>query len=419
MIGLADCNNFFVSCERSINPALDGKPVVVLSNNDGCVVARSNESKRLGVKMGQPAFEIRDMIEKHRIIALSGNHLLYRDISLRVHDIFRRFVPSALDYSVDESFLDVNGIPVDVLPEIGEAIYNACWKEMRIPVTIGFAPTKTLAKIATEVSKKGGQRLGIIYDEADAVKIYDNIPIYDLWGVGRRLTKMLYQNGVYTIGQFAARDVEWVKKKMGVTGERSWRELHCQPCIELNHVERLLQDSISESRTFPEDVTDYDYIRARIVIYASDCARKLRAMNGECRSVGVFLRGNPFRNTEPVLRPERVVRLSSPCNDTITLTEVALDILDNIFIEGAAFKRAGVWLGDIQKCVLRPGSLFETEVDAKTEKKQLMNKFMKTIDKINNVVGYKNIGLASQLVKGHQGHNDGYSSSFQAPSRKK
>ena len=199
MIGLADCNNFFVSCERSINPALDGKPVVVLSNNDGCVVARSNESKRLGVKMGQPAFEIRDMIEKHRIIALSGNHLLYRDISLRVHDIFRRFVPSALDYSVDESFLDVNGIPVDVLPEIGEAIYDACWKEMRIPVTIGFAPTKTLAKIATEVSKKGGQRLGIIYDEADAVKIYDNIPIYDLWGVGRRLTKMLYQNGVYTI----------------------------------------------------------------------------------------------------------------------------------------------------------------------------------------------------------------------------
>ena len=142
-------------------------------------------------------------------------------------------------------------------------------------------------------------------------------------------------------------------------------------------------------------------------------------MNGECRSVGVFLRGNPFRNTGSVLRPERVVRLSSPCNDTITLTEVALDILDNIFIEGAAFKRAGVWLGDIRKCVVRPGSLFETEVDTKTEKKQLINKFMKTIDKINNVVGHKNIGLASQIVKGHQGHNDGYSSSFQAPSRKK
>ncbi|MDE5924154.1 MAG: SOS mutagenesis and repair protein UmuC, partial [Muribaculaceae bacterium] len=146
MTGLADCNNFFVSCERSVNPSLEGKAVVVLSNNDGCVVARSNESKRMGVKMGQPAFELRDIIARGELIALSGNHLLYRDISLKVHSIFKRFVPSAIDYSVDESFLDVDGIPHGVLPSIGEAIHEAGLREMRIPVTIGFSPTKTLAK---------------------------------------------------------------------------------------------------------------------------------------------------------------------------------------------------------------------------------------------------------------------------------
>lgn len=419
MTGLADCNNFFVSCERSVNPSLEGKPVVVLSNNDGCVVARSNEAKKLGIRMGQPAFEIRDLVERNGVIPLSGNHLLYRDISLRVHDIFRRFVPGAIDYSVDEAFLDVRGIPAGVLPEIGEAIYRTCWDEMHIPVTIGFAPTKTLAKIATEVSKKSGQRVGIIYGEEDAAQIIKDMHIYDLWGVGRRLTKMLYQNGVYTIGQFAARDISWVKKKMGVNGERSWRELHCQPCIELNHVERLLQDSISETRTFPEDVSDYDYLRARIVIYTSDCARKLRAMNGECGSVGVFLRSNPFHAERGILRPESVIRLQEPSNDTVTLTRTALEILDNIFIDGAWFKRAGVWLGDIRRCTGHTPSLFEDPDSARVQKERMMRRFMNTIDRINNSVGHKNIGLASQIVKGHQGHNDGYSSSFQAPSRKK
>lgn len=226
MTGLADCNNFFVSCERSVNPSLEGKAVVVLSNNDGCVVARSNESKALGVKMGQPAFELRDMLEKGMVIALSGNHLLYRDISLKVHDVFRRFVPATLDYSVDEAFLDVSGIPTDALPAIGEAIYTACWEEMHIPVTVGFAPSKTLAKIITEISKKQRQRVGLIYGEEDALPLLDSLSITELWGVGRRLAKRLYRSGVFTVGDFFRRDVGWVRAELGVNGERSWRELH-------------------------------------------------------------------------------------------------------------------------------------------------------------------------------------------------
>ncbi len=415
MVGLADCNNFFVSCERSKDRNLEGKPVVVLSNNDGCVVARSNESKLMGVRMGQPAFELRDLISSGRLIALSGNHLLYRDISLSVHDIFRRYVPSTLDYSVDEAFLDVNGIPVGYLQEIGEEIYKACWNELHIPVTIGFAPTKTLAKISTEISKKKKVHVGIIYGEEDAIKILETLPISELWGVGRRLAKRLYQSGIYTIGDFAKKNVGWVRQNMGVNGERSWRELHCQPCVELEHVERLLQDNISESRTFPEDVEDYDYIRARIVIYTSDCARKLRNMKGLCNSIGVFLRTNPFKKEWSHIRPEAGVKLPYPANDTILLTKTVLTLLDSIYLENVPFKRAGVWLGDIQADVECPGSLFENNEENFYYRKN----FMRTIDSINNSVGHKNIGLASQIVKGHQGHNDGYSSSFQAPSRKK
>lgn len=150
MLGLVDCNNFFVSCERTLDRSLEGRAVVVLSNNDGCVVARSNEAKLLGVKMGQPAFEIRDMISHGDVIALSGNHSLYREISLRMHDIFRRYAPRTIDYSVDEAFLDMEGIPEIVLPEIGNEMWRCCWEEEHIPVTIGFAPSKTLTKIATE-----------------------------------------------------------------------------------------------------------------------------------------------------------------------------------------------------------------------------------------------------------------------------
>lgn len=412
MIGLADCNNFFVSCERSVDPSLEGKAVVVLSNNDGCVVARSNESKRLGVRMGQPAFEIRQLVEGGRVIALSGNHLLYRDISLRVHALFRRFVPSAIDYSVDESFLDVRGIPVGQLPLIGAAIHEACRREMKIPVTIGFAPTKTLAKIITDTSKKKGEPVGIFASAEEALPVLRQMPVGELWGIGRRLAKRLYQSGIYTMADFAARDVRWVRQKLGVTGERSWRELHGVSCIELDHVDRPLQDSISETRTFPEDVGDYDYLRARMVIYASDCARKLRSMNGLCRGVGVFLRGNPFHADRAAMRPTAHMELPQPTSLTSDITEAAILLLDSIFIPDTQFKRAGVWLSDIIPDVGRTPSLF----DAPAEKPEAMKRLMKTIDSINGSVGHR-LELAARLVQVQRGHNDGYSSSFQAPKK--
>ncbi|MDE6741516.1 MAG: Y-family DNA polymerase [Muribaculaceae bacterium] len=413
MIGLADCNNFFVSCERTLNPALENQPVVVLSNNDGCVVARSNEAKRAGIKMGQPAFQIKDRIQSGEIIALSGNHLLYRDISLKVHDIFRRYAPVTLDYSVDEAFLLMDGIPDNQLRAIGEAIAANCWDELHIPVTIGFAPSKTLAKIVSESCKKHGKRVGVMIKAEVARPVMEKMSISDLWGIGRRLSKRLYTMGVYTIADFADKELGWIRATLGINGERSWRELHGEDCIELRHVQAQLQDSVSESRTFPEDVDDYDYLRARIAIYASDCCKKLRAMGGECRIVGVMLETNRFHKERGIARPEGSVRFEAPTSDTVYISHAAVSVLDRIYIPDIAFKRAGVWLEDIIPSRSIVPSLFDSPESIK--EKAARSHLMKAIDRINLAPGMPVLKLASQITQGHPGHNDGYSSSFQSP----
>lgn len=419
MTGLADCNNFFVSCERTVDRSLEGKAVVVGSNNDGCVVARSNEAKALGIKMGQPVFEIRDLINSGKVIAISGHHLLYREISLKVHDIFRRYAPSTIDYSVDEAFLDMTGVPVESLMEIGLEINRACWEEEHIPVTIGFAKTKTLAKIVTETCKKLRKPAGVLTDKDETMEILRSLPISELWGIGRRLTKRLYQAGVFTIADFANKDRNWVRKNLGVNGERSWLELHGVKCIELSHVERRLQDSISESRTFPEDINDFDYLRARIAIYGADCAKKLRAMNGLCSVVAVFLRTNRFHPEKGVYAPELSVRLPRPTDDTMTIVNAGIFLLDKIYNPDVMYKRAGILLSEIIPATSYVGSLFDEYQTASHNQKPADNsRLMNVVDRLNRSVGPQVLKLASQLTKGHPGHNDGYSSSFQAPFKK-
>lgn len=413
MVGLADCNNFFVSCERTLNPALENRAVVVLSNNDGCVVARSNEAKRAGIKMGQPAFQIKDRTRSGEIIALSGNHLLYREISIKVHEIFRRYAPKTLDYSVDEAFLIMDGIPDSQLRYIGEAISANCWDELHIPVTIGFAPSKTLAKMVSESCKKSGKRVGVLFDAKEAYAMMQKMSISELWGIGRRLSKRLYTSGIYTIANFADKDLGWIRANLGINGERSWRELHGEHCIELSHVQSLLQDSVSESRTFPEDVDDFDYIRARIAIYASDCCKKLRAMGGECKMIGVMLQTNRFHTERGVARPVGSINFDEPTSDTVQICNAAISILNSIFIPDIPFKRAGVWLAEIVPARSVIPSLFDFQDSIKD--KAVRSHLMKAIDSINISPGMPIIKLASQITQGHLGHNDGYSSSFQAP----
>lgn len=419
MWGLADCNNFFVSCERTRDKSLEGKAVVVLSNNNGCAIARSNEAKQLGIKMGQPAFELRDFIRNGQLIALSGDHLLYRRISLQVHSIISRYVPSTLDYSVDESFLDVNGIPEDSLIQIGEEIVKQCREEAGIPVTVGFSTTKTLAKIATEIGKKNGIS---VYHLASKEKIdlaLENIDIGDVWGIGRRLARRLCLEGIFTAKQFSERHCQWIRQTMGVNGEKTWRELNGESCIELSHLGRSLQDSISETRTFPHDEQDYDYVKSRIVIYASDCAARLRKMNGRCLNVTTLLRTNRFHTENGYYAPQASVTFPAPVNDTSLIVEGAIAALDRIFNPRLRYKRAGVIISDITAAECYTPSLFaniDTETDFLHRNRPGL---MKAIDNINKIVGMPAVMLASQLVAGQPGHNDGYSSSFGAPDEKR
>lgn len=417
MTGLVDCNNFFVSCERSVNPSLDGVPMVVLSNNDGCVVARSNESKRMGVKMGQPAFEIRELIDTGKILAFSGNHLLYKDKSIRVHNIFKRFVPSTIDYSVDESFLDVNGIPVDMLKEIGEAIYAACRDEERIPVTVSFAPTKTLAKIATEIGKKKGECVTVLSSAEDFFEIMDKIPIWDLWGMGRKLSKRMYGLGVTTIGDFRREPLIWVRKQLGVTGERSWLELNGTPCIELEHLSHKFQDSISETRTFPEDINDFDYLRSRVAGYCAHVCRRLRNMEGECGELTVFLRTNRFHLERGYHSPEITITFNPAVDDTSVVTSSAIEALKIIYNPDFKYKRAGVILSKIARKGVSTPSLFDN-ARAESIRSVKSDNLMKVIDRLNCDISRQNLKLASELGKsdfGHGNNNCGYSVSFGAP----
>lgn len=414
MIGLADCNNFFVSCERTLDRSLEGRAVVVLSNNDGCVVARSNEAKRLGIRMGEPAFKIADRLRSGEIIALSGNHLLYREISLRIHDIFRRYAPATLDYSVDEAFLLMDGIPESSLPEIGEEICRACMDEEHIPITIGFAATKTLAKVATEVGKKSGRKVIMLTDEAEIESILKELPLHEMWGMGRRLTKRMYIDGVYTVGDFAARPVEWVRSRLGVVGERSWRELHGESCIELEHLGRKLQESISETRTFPTDVDDYDYIRSRIAIYCAHVSKRLRHMQGVCSDVCVQLSSNRFHTEHGFIAPTGTARLDPATDDASVIAGAAIAVLEQIYDPRFAYKRAGVTLSGITRGGVISQSLFQEEkTDIETVRKS--KRLMQALDNMNRGAGPHVIKLASELTHNEEGHNDGYSSSFGPP----
>lgn len=410
MIGLADCNNFFVSCERTIHPELNGRAVVVMSNNDGCIVARSNEAKRLGIRMGQPVFEIRDMVRSGKVIAISGHHLLYKEISIKVHNIISRFVPSTIDYSVDEAFLDVDGIPYEVLPTIGRDIVATCMQEARMPVTVGFAPSKTLAKIVTEKCKKRGESVGVVQSPDEIAAMIADMPITDLWGIGRRLGKRMYLEGIHTIADFAARDKQWVSSRYGVNGLRSWLELHSVPCISLDHVGRPIQDSISETRTFPFDVDDYDYLRARIAMYADHCSRRLRKMHALCREMTVMLRTNRFHTESGYFAPEQSVIFDTPVCDTVTIVGAAIAALNRIYDPNLRYKRGGVLLFNIIPGDYHTPSLFS---DRSADRLEKMRRLSRVIDRINEGDGPPVIPLAAEIAKEHPGHNDGYSSTFQ------
>lgn len=382
MFGLIDCNNFYASCERVFNPSLNGKPIVVLSNNDGCVIARSNEAKALGIKMGIPAYQIKDIVKQHDVAVFSSNYVLYGDMSGRVMSMLAELAPEIEVYSIDEAFLNLEGI--QDLQTLGSEIARQVTRGTGIPVSGGIAPTKTLAKVANKFAKKypAYNRLCIIDTEEKRIKALQLTDIGDVWGIGRRQAAKLEKQGVKTAYDFTLLPGSWVRKNMTVVGERTWKELRGISCIDMESAPPA-KKQICTSRSFGKMIEDIDTMAEAIATHASTCAKKLRKQKSYAMSLMVFIHTNNFREDLPQYWKNTVLHLPVPTNDTQEIVHYALAGLKTIFMQGYQYKKAGVIITEITEGAQL--GLFDSVNREKREKLQ------QAIDKIN--------GKHSQLVK--------------------
>lgn len=386
MFGLIDCNNFYASCERVFNPALNGRPVVVLSNNDGCVIARSNEAKELGIKMGVPAYQIKSLIDSHGIAVFSSNYTLYGDMSGRVMSILTELAPEIEVYSIDEAFLNLDGIKE--LQSLGTNIVNRVTRGTGIPMSLGIASTKTLAKIANKFAKKypAYNRVCIIDTEEKHLKALQLTEIGDVWGIGGRQAAKLEKQGVKTAYDFIQLSEAWVRKEMTVTGERTWKELRGISCIRMESIPPA-KKQICTSRSFGKMISDIDTMIEAIATHASTCAKKLRKQKAYANSLMVFIHTNNFREDLPQYWKNTVIHLPVPSNDTQEIIHYALIGLKNIFMQGYQYKKAGVIITEITEDAQL--GLFDS-VD-----REKHHKLMQIVDKINGEHGQR-IKLAVQ-----------------------
>ncbi|MDD3040687.1 Y-family DNA polymerase, partial [Bacteroides sp.] len=346
MFGLVDCNNFYASCERAFQPSYIGKPIVVLSNNDGCVIARSNEAKALGIKMGVPAYQIKELVNTYGVAVFSSNYTLYGDMSGRVMSILAGLAPELEIYSIDEAFINLDGIKE--IQSLGVKVVNQVTKGTGIPVSLGIASTKTLAKIANKFAKKypAYNQLCIIDTEEKRIKALQLTDIGDVWGIGRRQAAKLEKQGVKTAYDFTQLSGVWVRKNMTVVGERTWKELRGISCIDMESAPPI-KKLICTSRSFGKMLTDIDTIAEAIATHASTCAKKLRKQKSYAMSLMVFIHTNNFREDLPQYWKNTVVHLPVQTNDIQEIVHYALTGLKNIFMKGYQYKKAGVIITEI------------------------------------------------------------------------
>lgn len=389
---LVDCNNFFVSCERAFQPELEGKPVVVLSNNDGCVVARSNESKAMGIKMGTPFFKIRDKVESGNLIVRSSNYSLYGDLSSRVMSILAAAVPKIEIYSIDEAYLCVDGIDKKELEVLCPELVRRIRKWVGIPVSIGIASTKTLAKVANHFAKKYPGYKGVcrIVTEEQRVKALKLTPIGDVWGIGRRVAPRLLAMGLTTAFDYVSMPQDWVYKNLGLGGLRVWNELNGKESVEEERDEA--RQSICTSRSFAETITDIQELSARVSDFAAKCAEKLRHDGTAAYCINTFLYTNRFREDKPQDFPDATIRLDMPASSTQEVVSAALKALKLIWKPGFEYKKAGVVVFDIVNRDERQLTLFETD-SAKKEKQDVLSQVM---DNVNVSSGQNVLRVATQ-----------------------
>lgn len=346
MYALIDCNNFFVSCERVFNPSLCGRPVIVLSNNDGCVISRSNEAKALGIGMAVPFYQIKPLVKQHDVAVFSTNFTLYGDMSDRVMTVLSGFVPDMEVYSVDEAFLHLHGL--DNLPDYAARLVRTVHKCTGIPVSIGVAPTKTLAKTANHFAKKysGYKNVCLIDTEEKRIKALQQTEIGDVWGIGRQLRKTLAYYSIKTAYDLTLKSRSWVRSKMTVVGERTWLELQGTACLEKDG-QGVDKQQICTSRSFGQPVTDFNKLLESLVALASLCVSKLRKQRSVAKGLYVLVQTNRFEDN--AYRSSRVVSLPYPTSDLTEIVSYCRDALGMIYMEGLEYKRAGVILLDLMK----------------------------------------------------------------------
>lgn len=392
LFALIDCNNFYVSCERLFNPKLEGKPVVVLSNNDGCVVSRSSEAKALGVKMGVPLYQINALVKSAGIVTLSSNYALYGDLSNRIMSILSGFSPYQEIYSIDECFLDFSGVPdrLRLAREIKETIKQCAG----VPVCVGIGPTKTLAKLANYTAKTVSD-CGGVFDfsaltECERDRIFSTLKAGEVWGIGRKLAQKFEQIGINTVLQLKDSSPELMRKQFSVVIERTVRELRGQSCLDMAEIASARKQIVS-SRSFGKNVFELADLEQAVASYMAKAALKLRADRSLAGALEVYIRTNRFAEGSEQYAQTATVTLSHPTDDTMVLVKAASNALRQIYRSGYAYQKAGVSLLDLSNADERQLSLFQTEaVNTRSEK------LMKLMDATNSAMGRGTLYLAAE-----------------------
>lgn len=396
MFALCDVNSFYASCETVFRPDLKGRPVVVLSNNDGCVIARSMEAKPL-VKMGEPYFKQREIFRRHGIVAFSSNYELYADMSNRVMTTLEEMSPRVEIYSIDEAFCDLTGVRnCRILEEFGRELRAEVLKRSHLTVGVGIAQTKTLAKLANHAAKQWQRQTGGVVDLSNATrqrKLMSLLPVGEVWGIGRRISKKLETMGIRTALDLADCDILFVKKHFSVVLERTVRELRGEPCLGLEEFAPAKQEIVC-SRSFGGRVSDYLKMRQAICTYASRAAEKLRGEHQYCRFISAFVKTSPFAPNEPYYGNSASVKLPIPTQDSRDIIGAAIRCLDAIWKDGHRYQKAGVMLGDFYSQGVAQLNLFDDNAPRANSEK-----LMEVLDQLNVKDGRGTLYFAGQGIQ--------------------
>ena len=389
-IALIDCNSFYVSCERLFNPKIRKKPVVVLSNNDGCIISRSNEAKALGIKMGEPYFKAKDIIIKNNVQVFSSNYSLYGDLSRRVMRTLKRFNSDIEIYSIDEAFMDLSNFSDQEIEKVGKEIRGTVLQWTGIPTSIGIAKTKTLSKVANHIAKKKQSGVTSLIGIDNLDPILEKVEINDIWGVGRQLTKFYQKNGVYNAKQLKNKSNTWIKKCSNVLSSRTAMELRGIPCIDFERT-RSKRKSCVVSRSFGKRVESFQELREAVANYCLNASEKIRSESLVAKAITVFVRTSPFQRNFGYYSNSKTIDFPISTNNSIETVKAAISILENLFKDGYRYQKAGVMLTGLSNATGKK-NLFSSEKDEK------INNLMKSIDKTNYRYGRSTLSIASAGV---------------------